>query len=211
MKSRAPSRRAPFLRAPLLAALLAVAAPACGGGGGGGGGVVQPGLTPSFGASGTAASADGVRLVGGSVSGDEITLHVRVGGPSTSQDLYSFVFDLVLGDTTVASFVPNSETFGTALTLGAGQGSFVEATQQGNRVVVGVTKTSGGPGNGIAAGEPTVVSVRFRLLRAGTCAISFAGSPGPGNPTGDPAALDSTGAVVPSVSFDGAAATLVAN
>jgi len=191
---------------PLLVSIAAMvvaplALPGCGGGGGGDGGMMPAPIVASFSGSGTASAPDVVRLTG-SPSGNTVVVRVVVGGPTTSSDLYSFAFDLVLGDASVATYVAGSAAFGTALTLSGGQTSDVEATLQGNRVVVGVTKLGGGSGNAVAT-EQTVVSLTFRLLKAGSTTLTIEGAPG-----GSPACLDSAGVAIPSIVFDAAPATL---
>ena len=191
---------------PLLVSIAAMvvaplALPGCGGGGGGDGGMMPAPIVASFSGSGTASAPDVVRLTG-SPSGNTVVVRVVVGGPTTSSDLYSFAFDLVLGDASVATYVAGSAAFGTALTLSGGQTSAVEATLQGNRVVVGVTKLGGGSGNAVAT-EQTVVSLTFRLLKAGSTTLTIEGAPG-----GSPACLDSAGVAIPSIVFDAAPATL---
>ena len=84
------------------------------------------------------------------------------------------------------------------------------ASQHGNRVVVGVSKTGGGEGNRIDGPEEPVVRLTFRVLATGATDLTLAGSPAnPQNPTGAPAALDSAGAVVPGVTFDAAPSQIV--
>jgi hypothetical protein len=192
----------------VLLLMLAFSAAGCGSGGGGGdsgGGVIQPpGLTASFLDSGTAAAANLVRTTGSS-DGDLVVVGVIIGGPTISTDLYSFAFDLTLGDATVAEYVAGSASVGTALTASGSQTLHVLATQQGNRVTVGVTKLGGGSGNGLTqSGEFAVVELTFRLLQPGTTTLTIEGSPG-----ADPSALDSTGGIIASVSFDAASATLI--
>jgi hypothetical protein len=174
------------------------------------GSLLAPTLTGAFASSSTSAAADLVRLRGGGASGDTVTVEVAISGPTTSGDLYSFAFDLLLSDASVAGFVGGSAVFGTALVPSGDQGSIVDAVQVGNRVVVGVSKSNGGSGNGIGSSEQVIVSLDFRVLREGTTQLSIVGSPtAQGNPTDDPAALDSTGAVIDSVAFDGASARLI--
>jgi hypothetical protein len=133
-----------------------------------------------------------VRLTG-QASGDTVFVDVVIGGATTSTDLYSFAFDLSLGDPSVVQYVGNSATFGTALTLAGGQTGQALATQIGSTVTVGVTKLGGGAGNGVAAGESSIVRLTFRALRSGQSTIAIAA------PT---AALNSTGGTVGSVQFD---------
>lgn len=174
---------------------------ACGGGGGGGG-TLPPAVAASFTGSGTAAAANGVRLRAQAPSGDMLVLEVAIGGITTSTDLYSFAFDIVLSDPTVATFVAGSDEFGNALTLVGQQQGDAQATLQGNRLVVGVSKVGGGGGNQVPAGESVVVRLTFRVLKAGTTNIGFSSS------VRAPEALDSTGTTIPSVQFDTVAAVI---
>jgi hypothetical protein len=179
------------------------------GGGDGGGGVIPPAVTAQFSSSGTAPAADLVYLRGGSVAGEFITLEVVISGPTTSQDLYSFAFDLLLSDPSVARFEPGTAAAGPVLQVAGGQDRSVLVSQQGDRVVVGVTKTGGGTGNGVGVGESVVLSLVFQVLKVGTTEIRFAGSPAnPQNPSADPVAIDSNGATVTSVDFDGGIAEI---
>ena len=155
-----------------------------------------------FQSSSTPPAANRVYLVGGASSGDLVTVNVAIGGATTSTDLYSFAFDLVLGDPTVAQFVSGSADFGNALTLGAGQSYSVLASQSGDRVIVGVSKTGGGPGNGVSVSEAVVLDLTFRVLKAGTTSIGLAGPPGGSGPV----ALDSGGATIGSIQFDASSA-----
>jgi hypothetical protein len=84
----------------------------------------------------------------------------------------------------------------------------VEATQSGGRVIVGVTKLGGGPGNGVGAAEAGIVRLTFKVVNVGTSMISFSGSITSSNPTGQPVALDSGGAPIGSVIFDSSPATI---
>jgi len=186
-----------------VAALLFLGAVGCSSSGDGGGGIVATGIGASFTASGTVSSPDGVRLIG-IASDDMVTLEVVVSGQTTSADLYSFAFDLLLGDPTVVELIGGSVDFGTALTLSGGQTGEVLATLNGNRITVGVSKLGGGAGNEIGATEETIVSLTLRVIKQGTTSIEITGSP-PNNP----AALDSTGAAINSVTFDATAATIV--
>lgn len=159
-------------------------------------------IDASFIPSATAASANNVRLVG-SAAGNRVIIDVVISGPTTSSDLYSFAFDLVLGNANIARYVNGSATFGTALTIGATQQEQVLASQNGNRVTIGVTKLGGGSGNGIGGSEETIVTLTFEVLQREMTTLTIAGSL-----PNAPAALDSTGAVVDSVQFDTAAAVI---
>ena len=131
-------------------------------------------------------------------------MSVAIEGPTTSADLYSFAFDLLLGDPSVAQYVSGTVDFGSALTLEAGQSYSVLASQTGDRVVVGVSKTGGGTGNGVSVSEAVVVRLTFRVLKEGTTSIVLAGSPGESGPL----ALDSGGATIGSVQFDTSPASI---
>jgi hypothetical protein len=199
----------PATRLPALAALLlfiAALATGCGGGSGGGSnpGSIFTDLSASFFDSGTEGNPNLIRMTGSS-TGNLVEVEVVIGGPTTSTDLYSFVFDLVLSKPDVAEYVDGSAILGTALTTSGNQSLQVLASQQGARVTVGVTKLGGGPGNGVtAAGESTVVGLVFRLLRPGTTTLTIAGSPGY-----EPTAQDSAGGTVDSVDFDANSARLI--
>jgi hypothetical protein len=175
---------------------------ACGGGGGGSDSttVVTTPIAAGFTASGTTSSPDLVRMTG-SVAGDQVTLDIVLAGTTTSSDIYSFAFDLVLGDGSVAQYVSNSVSLGDALTLSGGQTGSALASQSGNRIVVGVSKLGGGvgSGNGIGATEDTVVTLRLRLLRRQSTTITFGGPP---------SAIDSQGNVIGTIQFDGAASSV---
>ena len=181
------------------AALFVVATVLCAAGCGGSSSapaVTTPGISGGFAPSGMSMAGDTVRLKGSAVE-DLVTVSVAIGGPTTSADLYSFACDLLLGNPSVVQYVPGSAEFGTALTTSGGQSPQVLASQNGERVTVGVTKLGGGTGNGVAGGEPAIVNLTFRVLRTGSSSIVLAGGP-----SSAPSALDSTGSEVPSVTFD---------
>lgn len=173
----------------------------------GGGGTT--GVTGTFTGSGTSAAANLVRLRAATTDEDIVGVEVAIGGATTSTDLYAFAFDIVLSDDTIAKYVTNSATFGTALTLAGSQTSNVQVSQVGNRLIIGVTKLGGGFGNGAPAGESAVLGFSLQVVKAGTTTLTFAGSTSPQNPTNDPAALDHDLNVVTSVHFDAAPASVV--
>jgi len=167
-------------------------------------GVIPPGVVAGFVASPAAPAADLVRIRGVGASGNVVTVDVAISGPTSSGDIYSFAFDLVLSDPTVASYVTGSARVGTALVPAGGQGSIVLVSQNGNRVIVAVSKSEGGAGNAVGGSEEAIVRLDFLVLRAGTTDLTLAGQ----DPSSDPAALDSTGSVIPGVTFDQASARL---
>ena len=184
----------------LLLAGLVVAASGCGSDDGG---VIGGPITASFTPSGTAASPDLVRL-SGSASSDLVELQVVISGPTESDDLYAFAFDLVLSNADVAGYVDGSAAIGNALTLEAGQAGVALASQSGNRVKVGVSKLGDVAGNGVGPGEETIVTLLFRVTAKASTTIAFDGSP----PAEEPAALESDEAPAPGLQFDGASALI---
>jgi hypothetical protein len=135
-------------------------------------------VVAGFGANGTAPAANLVRLEG-QPSANTVVVDVVIDGPTTSSDLYSFDFRLRLSDPTLVQYVADSATLGPALTLVGDQTGKALAAQNGDLVTVGATKVGGGAGNGIGAGERTVMSLTFRVLRPGVTTIAIAGSPDP--------------------------------
>jgi hypothetical protein len=168
----------------------------CGGSGSG------SGIGGGFTASATATSPGLVKLVKKSSSGSHVVVSAVLYGP-VSADLYSFAFDVVVGNTTTAKFVPSSASPGDTLMASGGQTIQAEADVSGSdatHVVVGVSKLGGGTGNS-TAGNTTIVNLTFALQSAGATSLAIATSPAP-------QALDSTGTPVGGVTFDTAAGTL---
>ncbi len=75
--------------------------------------------------------------------------------------------------------------------------------QQGDRLIVGVSKTGGGSGNGVGGLGVPILSFDL-AVNPGTTSLTFADSPA----GKAPAAFDSEGNVVPSVIFDTLSATI---
>ena len=165
------------------------------------GGVIGDPISASFTPSGTSPAPDLVRLTG-SATADLVTLQVAISGQTTSDDLFSFAFDLVLSNPGVAGYVDDSVEFGDALTLEAGQASVALASQSGDRITVGVTKL-GGAGNGVGPGEATIVTLLLRVTAKASTSIAIDLTP-----PADPGALESDESPAPGVSFDGAAALI---
>lgn len=168
-----------------------------------GGGSGSSGLSGGFTASATATSPGVIKLIKKSSSGSHVVVSAIIYGPF-SADLYSFAFDVVVGNTATAKFVPNSAAAGNALVPTGGQTVVAVADVSGSdatHVVVGVSKTGGGLGNGITGSSATIVNLTFALQTAGTTSLAIATNPAP-------QALDSTGTPIGGVSFDTAAGTL---
>ena len=167
---------------------------------------IQPAVSAQFTPSGTASAPNLVRMTQAVVDRDVVRINVVLGGQTSSTDIYSFAFDLVLSDATVASYVAGSAQAGTALQPSGSQSIAVFANPDSarpNRVVVGVSKVGGGAGNGVSASEAIVVSLVFRVLRRDVTSIAFGGSSSnPTSPNFEPVALNSSNAVISSIDFD---------
>lgn len=160
------------------------------------------GLSASLSESGTAAQNNGIRLIEGSTSGDIVTIEV-VCGETDRDDVYGFAFDLVLSDPSVAEYLAGSVEAGDAF-----PGNVIAtAEQNGERIVIGVSQTDQ-TGDPIPGPESVVIRLALKALEAGTTGISFQGSTG-SNPTTDPAAVDSSGALIGTIVFDAASATII--
>jgi hypothetical protein len=183
----------------------AIPAVGCGGGGSGDGGVVTPTLTAVFTESSLVELGNRVKLQSASASGANVTLEVTLFGPSTSNDIYGWAFDVVISNPNVVEFVAGSAQAGPMLVPCPGNSLSVQATQQtannGTSVVVGVSKLGTCAGNGVAAGSHVVVRLTFRVKAAGTSTLTFGGA-------ASPRALDSNLATIGSIEFDAGAATL---
>jgi hypothetical protein len=169
----------------------------CGGGGSSGS------FSSAYTASTTAQTANRVKLVPKGASGNVLVVSAVIYGPTTSTDLYSFSFDVVIGDPSVLAFSPGSAAAGTALTVTGGQTLSAIAAPDGSdptHIVVGVTKLGGGVGNQVAGTSAVVVDLTFGFLKAGTSTLSIASSPAP-------SVLDHNGAGVGSIIFDTATGT----
>lgn len=167
-------------------------------------------LSASFAASPTASAPNLVKLIQKSVSGTNVVVQVVLYGPTTSTDLYSFAFDIGIADPTVAKFVTGSAVAGGALQATGGQtvtaiadlGTTGGGGVDNSLVVVGVTKTGGGLGNGVAGASAVIVELTFQALKGGSTALTITGSP-------SPEALDHNGATIGTINFDAAAATMM--
>lgn len=158
------------------------------------GGTIAPTKSPVFAGSGTAGAPNRVVLEGGPTSpGSLIQVNVKIGGPTTSTDLFSFSFNIKLSNPGIVRNV--TWLAGDALT---GEQAVV-STLNGDKLVIGVSKL-GGTGNGVGAAGATLLSLMFKMdpTAPGTTNLKF----------DDPKVQDHTGAFLTTVEFDGAAATL---
>jgi len=171
-----------------------------------GGGDDPATLSANFTASPTATTPHLIKLVQKSKSGSRVVVQAVVYGPDVALDMYSFAFDVKIGDTSVVRYVDGLDVAGNALVPFAGQTiQKIVATAVGDtsRVVVGVSKQGGGAGNGVAGTSAVIVELTFQVLKSGTTTLALTGAPG-----GSPVVLDSTGAVIAVMSFDAATATM---
>lgn len=168
-----------------------------------GGGDNSSSFSSSFTPSGTPQAANVIKLVPKGASGNLLVVSAIIYGPTTSTDLYSFSFDVVISDPTVLAFSPNSAAAGSALTVSGGQSLSAIAAPAGSdptHIVVGVSKLGGGAGNQVTGTSAAVVDLAFGFLKPGSSALSIAASP-------SPAVTDSNGAVIGSITFDAATGT----
>jgi hypothetical protein len=197
-----------MLRGLTIVALTALSFLGCGGGSSsGGGGGVGAVFTPSA----TPGTKDVVKLVEKTKSGARVVVQAVIYGPDVTLDLYTFAFDVTMGDTSVVKFVSGSASIpaaGTALVALAGQTLQVIAQPDGTdpkHIVVGVSKLGGGSGNGVSAASAVVVQLTFQVLKVGTTTLTITGNPAATKP---PQALDSGGVPIPAVVFDSVSATI---
>ena len=189
-----------------IVALTALSFLGCGGSSSGGGGVGVV-FTPSA----TAGTKDVVKLIEKTKSGAQVVVQAVIYGPDVTLDLYTFAFDVTMGDTSVVKFVTGSASIpatGAALKAFAGQSLQVIAQPDGSdpkHIVVGVSKLGGGVGNGVSDASDVVVQLTFQVLKAGTTTLTITGNPAATKP---PQALNSGGVPIPAVVFDSVSATI---
>lgn len=166
----------------------------------------------AFTPSSTASAPRVIKLVQKSKSGGRVVVSVVVGGPDMTLDMYSFAFDVKIGDPDVLRFVNGSDVPGSALVPFAGQtvdsivglGTLPGGGSDPSTVVVGVSKLGGGLGNGVSTASAVIVDLAFDVRSAGTTTLAITGSGG--NP---PRVFDSGGSVIGTMTFDAATASVV--
>lgn len=163
------------------------------------------GLIASFVGSGAPAAPNRVRLVGGGVDDDLLTVNVALGGPTTSTDIYAFSFDLVLGSSDEIEYVTGSIEPGAMLSSAGCAAVVAFADQNGPRITIGVTKVGACPGNGSTLNEAIVAHLQFRVLEVSSTTITIEGPSDPGSSV----ALDSMLDEIASVTFDSDDATIL--
>lgn len=156
-----------------------------------------------FTASATSSAVGLVKLVPNSASGSRVVVSAVIYGPATL-DMYSFDFDVVIGDIGVLAFVPGSAAAGNALTATGGQTVVATASTNASNpshVVVSVHKTGGGAGNDVAGASAVIVTLAFDTLMAGTSTVAIATAPAP-------AAKNSASAAIGAITFDSASGSV---
>jgi hypothetical protein len=167
-------------------------------------------ISAQFAASATAPAVDLVKLIPKTTSGGRVVVQAVVYGPDANLDMYSFAFDVKIGDPTVLKFVAGSAVAGNALTVSGGQTISAQAgpdQSDPTHIVVGVTKVGGGLGNGVGgslASPVSVVSLTFQAQKQGTSTLAIAAAPTA------PTALDSNGDPIGAITFDTANGTVTA-
>ena len=156
-------------------------------------------LSGQFTASATPVAVDLIKLVPQAASGARVVVQAVIYGPTTSLDMYSFAFDVKIGDPTVLKFVPNSAVAGNALIASAVQTIQFEAgpdLSDPSRIVVGVSKFGGGSGNGVAGASSIIVSLAFDVIKQGTSTLAISTAPHA------PTVLDHNGLAIVAITFD---------
>jgi hypothetical protein len=152
-----------------------------------------------------------VKLAPVSVSGSLMVIQAVIYGPDASLDLYAFAFDIKIGDPTMVKFVAGTAGNQNALTTSGGQTVVTNASvdaADASHIVVGVSKSGGGAGNGIAGTSAIVVQMTFQALKAGATTLAITGTSA--NPSQPPTALDSSLQPIAGITFDAAAAAVTA-
>jgi hypothetical protein len=146
-----------------------------------------------------------IKLVPKAASGAEFVVDVVIYGPDVTLDMYTFAFDVKIGDPTIVQFVSGSAVAGDALQAFALQSISAQAAPSGgdpSDIVVGVGKLGGGVGNGVAGASAVVVEMTFQVLKAGATTMMLTGTPP------FPEVLDSNGAPIASLTYDSGSATV---
>ena len=170
-------------------------------------------FSAQFAPSATVAAVDLVKLVPGQASGGRLVVQAVIYGPDTNLDMFSFAFDVKIGDPTVLKFLAGSGVAGNALQAFAGQTITPVVGPDGSdasHIVVGVSKFGPGPGNGVAGNSAVVVSLTFQVLKQGTSTLAITGTTAV--PSQPPTVLDSSNPPqpIPAITFDSANGTVTA-
>jgi hypothetical protein len=155
----------------LAVTVIAVALPGCGGSSSNDSGGGTAPVTATFATNDASTAGNLVRFMPTTCVNDLCTVEVSIGTTSAS-NYYAFAFDIVISNSSIARFVAGSDLTGTFLTGSADS----QASQNGDRVVVGVSKTGSIAGNGTGT-EAVVLSLTFQMTGTGDATLTFDGSP----------------------------------
>lgn len=145
-----------------------------------------------------------VKLVREPASDARVHVQAILYGTDTSLDMYTFAFDLKIGDTTVLAYAPSSAVAGDALQAFAGQSITTIVgpdVSDPSHIVVGVGKLGGGVGNGVAASSAVVVELAFDVLQSGVSTLAIATVP-------TPRVFDKDGVAIGAITFDSASVSV---
>ncbi len=154
---------------------------------------------PTFTPTSTPEAPNVVRLSDGvGLRSDQIQIEVTIGGPTTSSDIFSVLFDIAFSDPSLVStldFAAGDVFSGDPLTdviVAVG-----EVDPEG-KVAVGISKAGGDVGDGVDADGATIVTIVFTTHHAGSTDLWLEGGQ----------ALDPEGNGIDSVIFDDGEATI---
>jgi hypothetical protein len=172
------------------------------------GGGSSSSFSAQFTPSATASAPHLIKLVQKSHSGGRVVVQGVIYGPDANLDMFTFAFDVKIGDTTVLKFVPGSAAAGDALQACPGQTITTLAAPDGQdptHIVVGVGKLGNCAGNGVANASAVIVNLTFQVLKQGTSTLAIASTP-------TPSVLDSSDPPQPiaGLTFDTANGTVTA-
>lgn len=139
-----------------------------------------------------APTGDRVRLVVKPGLGGASAVEVRFVGPSSSQDIYSAAFDLILSEPALVELAGSKPG-----DLFPGQ-PLVQAVLANDRLVVGVTLLGEPRGVGVPAKEATLLTILLKPKASGKLQLAFAPA-SPGKP--GPQFLDSKGKAITGITF----------
>jgi hypothetical protein len=170
------------------------------------GGGSNSSFSSQFTASATPPALHLIKLVPKTTSGGRVVVQAVIYGPDVALDMFSFAFDVKIGDSTVLKFVNGSAAAGDALQAFAGQqveAIVAPAMGDPSDIVVGVSKLGGGAGNGVANASAVIVTLTFQVQKQGTSTLAIAAAP-------TPAVKDSAGATIGALTFDTATGSVTA-
>jgi hypothetical protein len=157
-----------------------------------------------FSASTTAPTPGLIKLEQKSRSGARVVIDARIYGPEPDLDLSGFRFGIRVGDADLVRFAPQMTYPQNVLVAGTGQTITIDVNAADPALIrIEVEKQGGGAGNGFAAASAIVIELPFDVQSEGSTSLTLSGLDGHA-----PQALDSTGAVIATVRFDAASASV---